>query len=99
MTTYRVGPDGHFYDKATGERVSIERRTICTPHIISDIEPYRSPVTGEVIGGRAARRDDLKKHDAVDAREVRGDTFGKRRGVRTEKWAKRLGLPLIGRDI
>lgn len=99
MTTYRVGSDGGLYDKQTGERVVIEKREICAPMIISDIEPYRSPVTGEVISGRAARRDDLKKHDAVDAREVHGDTFGKRRGVRTEKWAKRLGLPLQGRDI
>jgi hypothetical protein len=52
----------------------------------------------EVIGGRAQKRDDLKKHDCVDTRELRAD-FGKRRGVRSEKWANRLNLPLIGRDI
>lgn len=99
MPSYRVGPDGHFYDKTTGERVEIKARKIATPFIISDIEPYRSPIDGSVIGGRSARREDLKKHDCVDTRDVKGDTFGKRRGVRTEKYAKRLGLPLIGRDI
>ena len=98
MPSYRVADDGSFIDKATGEKLVIRSKRIATPMIISDIEPYKSPITGEVIGGRAARRDDLKKHDCVDAREL-GDSFGKRKGVRSEKWAKRLGLPLIGRDI
>jgi len=98
MPSYRVAADGSFIDKATGEKLVLKSKRIATPMIISDIEPYKSPVTGEVIGGRAARRDDLKKHDCVDAREL-GESFGKRKGVRSEKWAKRLGLPLIGRDI
>ena len=98
MPSYRVADDGSFIDKATGEKLVIRSKRIATPMIISDIEPYKSPITGEVIGGRAARRDDLKKHDCVDAREL-GDSFGKRKGVRSEKWAKRLGLPLIGLDI
>lgn len=98
MPIYRVADDGSFIDRATGKKLVIKRKSIARPMIISDIEPYRSPVTGEVIGGRSARRDDLKKHDCVDAREL-GDSFGKRKGVKSEKWAKRLGLPLIGRDI
>lgn len=98
MPSYRVADDGSLIDKATGQKLVIKRKSIARPMIISDIEPYRSPVTGEVIGGRSARRDDLKKHDCVDAREL-GDSFGKRKGVKSEKWAKRLGLPLIGRDI
>lgn len=98
MPSYRVADDGSFIDKVTGQKLVIKRKSIARPMIISDIEPYKSPVTGEVIGGRSARRDDLKKHDCVDAREL-GDSFGKRKGVKSEKWAKRLGLPLIGRDI
>ncbi len=98
MATYRVADDGSLIDKQTGEKLVIPRKSLARPMIISDIEPYTSPVTGEVIGGRSARRDDLKKHDCVDAREL-GDSFGKRKGARTEKWANRLGLPLIGRDI
>lgn len=98
MPVYRVADDGSLIDRATGQKLVIKRKSIARPMIISDIEPYKSPVTGEVIGGRSARRDDLKKHDCVDAREL-GDSFGKRKGVKSEKWAKRLGLPLIGRDI
>ena len=98
MPSYRVDADGSFIDKQTGEKLVIKRSIVAKPMIISDIQPYKSPVSGEVIGGRSARRDDLKKHDCVDAREL-GDSFGKRKGARTEKWANRLGLPLIGRDI
>ena len=98
MPSYRVADDGSFIDKSTGKAAEIPRRKICAPMIQSDIEPYRSPVTGELIGSNSTRRDDLKKHNCVDAREL-GETFGKRRGVKSEKWAKRLGLPLIGRDI
>jgi hypothetical protein len=98
MATYRLTSDGSLIDKSTGEQLIVSRGPIKAPMIVSDIEPYRSPVTGEVIGGRAQKRDDLKKHDCVDTRELRAD-FGKRRGVRSEKWANRLNLPLIGRDI
>ena len=40
------------------------------PRVFSDIEPYQSPASGEYIGGRAAKRDDLKKHDCIDAAEL-----------------------------
>ncbi len=99
MTTYRVAEDGSLINKATGQRERFDNRKICTPMIIQDIAPYRSPVTGEYVGGRAAQREDLKRNDCVLTAEVKGDTFGKRKGVKSEKWAKRLGLPLIGRDI
>jgi hypothetical protein len=98
MPTYRVADDGSLIDKETGNKLIIERGTICAPMIISDIQPYRSPVSGEYVGGRAAKREDLKKHDCVDANELR-PSFGKRNGVKSEKWAKRLGLPVQGRDI
>ena len=34
---------------------------ICTPTVISDIEPYTSPVTGKTVGGRADQREDLAR--------------------------------------
>ncbi len=98
MPTYRVAEDGSLIDKETGQKLVIERREICAPMIITDIEPYRSPVSGEYVGGRAAKREDLKKHDCVDANDLRAP-FGQRKGVKSGKWAKRLGLPLQGRDI
>lgn len=98
MPSYRVAEDGSLIDKETGLKLVLEKREICAPMIISDIQPYRSPVSGEYVGGRAAKREDLKKHDCVDANELR-PSFGSRKGVKSEKWAKRLGLPLQGRDI
>lgn len=98
MPSYRVSEDGSLIDKQTGRKLVIEKREICAPMIVSDIEPYRSPVSGEYVGGRSAKREDLKKHDCIDANELR-PSFGKREGVKSEKWAKRLGLPLQGRDI
>ena len=98
MPTYRVAEDGSLIDKATGEKLVTKRSEICAPMIISDIEPYRSPVSGEYVGGRSAKREDLKKHDCIDANELR-PSFGKRKGVKSEKWTKRLGLPLQGLDI
>lgn len=32
-------------------------------YIQRDIEPYQCPVTGDVVGGRAQHRDNLKRHD------------------------------------
>lgn len=99
MPSYRVASDGSLIDKETGEMFIRDPKIIaCPAAVISDIQPYRSPITGEVIGGRAAKRDDLKRHDCIDANEV-NTSFGKRRGVKSDKWANRLGLPKIGRDI
>ena len=98
MPTYRVAEDGSLIDKATGEKFIGDGR-ICTPMIIQDIAPYKSPIDGSYVGGRAAQREDLKRNDCVLQADVKGDSFGKRKGVKSEKWAKRLGLPLIGRDI
>lgn len=36
------------------------------PHVVRDVEPYRSIVTREMIGGRAQHRDHLKRHDLVE---------------------------------
>lgn len=40
--------------------------------IIKDREPYRSPVTGEVISGRRQEREHMKKHDVVHYNETVG---------------------------
>ncbi len=46
-------------------------RTIRNPagraiYIISDIEPYRSPITDEVIGGRRQHREHMRAHDVIE---------------------------------
>jgi hypothetical protein len=43
-----------------------KRGNFATPQIMTDIPPYISPVTGEPVGGRAARREDLIKNDCYE---------------------------------
>lgn len=50
------------FDRATGELVPKEaRETVPTLQVMPDIPPYQSPVTGQWIDGRVARREDLKR--------------------------------------
>lgn len=61
------------WDKGRKELVEIVASDDAPPPrvwCIRDIEPYQSPVTGEVIGGRRQRRDDLKRHECIDARDA-----------------------------
>lgn len=55
-----------FFHRETGEPAP---RMPCPMHI-PDIPAYQSPVTGEVISGRKAKRDDLERHNCVDAAEL-----------------------------
>lgn len=84
-----VWREGHWRDKATGERAPM-RDGLCTPMFVHDIAPYQSPVTGEVISGRAAKRDDLKRHNCVDAADLPSPTGGK---FRTRKMVEKYRLP------
>lgn len=47
------------------------------PMIMTDISPYRSAVTNEVIGGRRQHRDHLRKHDLVEVGNERPVTGSK----------------------
>lgn len=38
------------------------QRRVCAPVVFGDVPGYESPVTGQWIEGRAARRDDLARH-------------------------------------
>ena len=68
--------------------------TLATPAIISDIQPYKSPIDGNYVSGRAARRDDLKKHNCVDANELdRGDRAAPGE-FRNKRFAKKHNLKL-----
>jgi hypothetical protein len=85
-----VWKDGHFRDPRTGEPMPLpERDTICMPRVISDLPDYVSPVTGQVVSGRAARREDLKRNDCVELdppkrpRGYKNPSFAHKRGLRT----------------
>lgn len=36
------------------------------PYVVRDVDPYRSIVTREMVGGRAQHREHLKRHDLVE---------------------------------
>jgi hypothetical protein len=93
MATY-VLRNGLLVDKHTGERMPLPADwKPAAPRIQPDMEPFISPVSGKVIGGRAQRRDDMKRHDCIDGRDI-----PRRPYVLSEKYAKLTGLPLKGRD-
>lgn len=89
----------YVYDKASGRMVDratglpmldqAERaRPLQLPQVRGDIPGYASPVTGEWIEGRRARKYDLEKHNCVDANELSKGP----RGLRNERFAKKNGL-------
>lgn len=59
------------------------------PMIIKDIAPYRSPVSGEVISGRRAKKDDLERHNCIDANDMPSPTNKK---FRSREFAEKRGL-------
>jgi hypothetical protein len=82
---------GMMVNKATREPMNPEPLSgpFPTPQVIGDIAPYRSPVTGEVISGKRAKRDDLARHGCVDAAELPSATGGK---FRNRKFAEKWGV-------
>lgn len=98
MASYRVDESGNLIDKETGVKYVPESGRICAPRVVADVPDYISPVTGKLVSGIVQRREDLKRAGCVDGREL-GPRFGKTHGVKSPALAKRLGLPLKGRDI
>lgn len=80
---------GKLVNKATGEPDEDDRPfSFAAPYIVSDIKPYRSVVSNKMIDGRLDRREDLKR---TGCREVDPSEYTPT--CRTEKWARRLGVP------
>lgn len=36
-------------------------------HFIRDLDPYKSPMTGEIIGGRRQHREHMRDHGVIEA--------------------------------
>jgi len=79
---------GRMVDKATGEPMVTGPFRPVTPMHIPDIPAYQSPVTGEYISGRQAKRADLDRHNCVDAAELPG-LGGK---LKNKRFAEKRGL-------
>jgi hypothetical protein len=87
-----VKRDGRWVSLTTGEAMLTEeqrRQPIACPTILSDIEPYRSPVDGRVVGSRSQRRDDLKRNGCVEYEPSMSPTKGK---IKNKAFAAKRGL-------
>lgn len=88
MTRY-VFRNGQFVNPSTNEPMPLpERDEVVMPVIQSDIEPYKSPVDGRLIGSRSARRDDLARNNCVPY-EPMGNMP---KGLKNVRFAKKHGL-------
>lgn len=58
------------------------------PQITTDIQPYRSMITGERIAGRSQHRDHLRRHGCVEV----GNEMPKARKPTTSKTSRRETL-------
>lgn len=88
MTVYVFDRErGIMVDKATRAPMVEPGTPLATPRVMSDLPGYRSPVTGEWIEGRRARKYDLEKHNCVDAND-----FSKPRKLKNARFSKKHGL-------
>lgn len=63
--TYRYDPERGGLVEVTNDPA----RANSGPFIQSDYTPYACPITGQTISGRAAHRENLKRHNCVDGRD------------------------------
>lgn len=88
MAVYRYDPNlDAMVDKDTGERMVQPGQPLRTPRVFGDYEGYQSPVDGRWIDGRVARREDMARHNCVDAND-----FAKPRKLKNERFAKKWGV-------
>ena len=82
----------YVYDKA--RRRLVEKRAPRASRrlqIVADIEPYDSPVDGAYVGGRAAQREDLKRHHCRLYEEGEKEVFARARADADRALARGLG--------
>lgn len=85
-----VYSDGRMVDAETGEPMVSGPFRPVTPMHIPDIAPYLSPVSGEYVSGRRAKRDDLDRHNCIDAGDMKSPTDGK---IKSKRIQRKYNLP------
>ena len=70
-----------FY-KRYGRRARDKRSGV---HVVQDIEPFRSPITGEIISSRSQLRQHNKEHGVTDSRDYSPEYYQKKAQERIEK--------------
>lgn len=87
MARYIWKPGEGFVHPSTHEPMHMPERTeVCCPQLMRDIPEYMSPVGSGLITSRSHRREDLKRHDCVEAPPR------KRRGFKNKRFAAKHGL-------
>jgi len=85
---------GIMVDKDTGLPMLNQEeraRPLQAPKAFGDLPGYQSPVTGEWIEGRRARKYDLEKHGCVPSQDLKPYGYeGKK--LKNRKFAKKRGL-------
>src|SRR5690348_8415308 len=81
----------------TGAPIECQPFVPVAPMIIRDIEPYASPMTGQMITSRSEQRYDLDKHNCRIAEPDESPTKG---GLRNPVFAKKHGLEhMLAEDV
>lgn len=65
-----VWRDNGFYDRDGNPMAKPYAGQIVMPSVQSDIPEYLSPIDGKPITSRSHRREDLKRNNCVDARDL-----------------------------
>jgi hypothetical protein len=92
MTRY-VWRGGRFVEPETGQPMDIpERGAPALPFFMSDVPEYVSPLSGKTITSRSERREEMRQFNVIEA----GD--GKPRKAKTERIARKFGIPWEGDD-
>jgi len=92
VSRYRLNRDGMWIDKTTGKPMETRGDFVPTPQITRDIAPYMSMASKQMIDGRAAQREDLKRTGCrvVDPSEYTPTYHSKERAIKHgREWTPR----------
>lgn len=97
MTVYKWR-NGQFVDADGNPMLTPEDRAkpVQTPMVMEYFKPYACPVTGKEIWNRAQHRENLKRHNCVEGKELPSPTGGE---IRNADFARRRGFKLSDRYI
>jgi hypothetical protein len=89
MTTY-IWSNNQLVDKDTGAALVLPTTFVpMLPMVVSDLEPYESPMTGKIITSKSEQREDLAKSGCRLLDPSESPTKGK---VRNAKFAAKRGF-------
>jgi len=94
---YRLDADGNWISKSTGKPMETQGDFVPVPQVVRDTAPYISPITGKLVDGRKARREDLKRSGSreVDPSEYRPTYESKERAIKNGgEWEPRKAVDL-----